>query len=83
MEIWGSKHKIEPTNFKIKIIKEMTSLKLTDKAPPNGDNDKLSTVALNSSTLAEIGAIPLFSGLISTRIFRSCSSCSESLSESE
>lgn len=38
---------------------------LTDKTPI-GDNDKFSTVALNSSTLAEMGAVPLFSGLIST-----------------
>ena len=56
---------------------------LTDNAPPNGDNDKFSTVARNSSTLADIGALPLLRGLISTRILRSCSSLSESLSESE
>lgn len=57
---------------------------LTDKAPPSGDDsDRFSTVARSSSTLAEIGADPLLSGLISTRILRSCSSFSESLSESE
>lgn len=55
----------------------------TDKAPPSGDNDKFSTVARNSSTLAEIGADPLFNGFISTCILRSRSSLSESLSESE
>lgn len=56
---------------------------LTERAPPSGDSDKFSTVALSSSTLADIGAEPLFSGLISTWIFRSRSSWSESLSESE
>lgn len=55
----------------------------TDKAPPSGDNDKFSTVARNSSTLADIGADPLFNGFISTCILRSRSSLSESLSESE
>lgn len=55
----------------------------TDKAPPSGDNDKFSTVARSSSTLAEIGADPLFNGLISTWILRSRSSLSESLSESD
>ena len=47
-----------------------------------GDNDRFSTVALSSSTLALIGAPPLLSGFISTRIFRSLSS-SESVSELE
>lgn len=37
----------------------------TDKAPI-GESDKFSTVARNSSTDAEMGAVPLFSGLIST-----------------
>lgn len=61
-----------------------TTTTLTDKAPPSGDeSERFSTVARSSSTLAEIGADPLLSGLISTRIFRSCSSFSESLSESE
>lgn len=55
----------------------------TDKAPPSGDNDKFSTVARSSSTLAEIGADPLFNGLISTCILRPLSSLSESLSESD
>lgn len=55
----------------------------TDKAPPRGDKDKFSTVARNSSTDADIGADPLFNGFISTCIFRSRSSLSESLSESE
>lgn len=55
----------------------------TDKAPPRGDRDKFSTVARNSSTLADIGADPLFKGFISTCIFRSRSSLSESLSDSE
>lgn len=39
---------------------------LTESAPPSGDSDKFSTVALSSSTLADIGADPLFSGFIST-----------------
>jgi len=47
-----------------------------------GDNDKFSTVALSSSTLALIGAPPLLRGFISTRILRSLSS-SESVSELE
>lgn len=55
----------------------------TDEAPPRGDKDKFPTVARNSSTLAEIGAEPFFNGLISTCIFLSRSSLSESLSESE
>lgn len=55
----------------------------TDNAPPSGDSDKFSTVARNSSTLAEIGADPLFNGFISTCILRSRSSLSESLSESD
>jgi hypothetical protein len=38
---------------------------LTDKAPM-GDNERFSTVARNSSTEAEMGAVPLLSGLIST-----------------
>lgn len=54
---------------------------LTDKAPM-GDNERFSTVARNSSTEAEMGAVPLLSGLISTWIFLSISS-SLSLSELE
>lgn len=55
----------------------------TESAPPSGESERFSTVARNSSTLAEIGAVPLFNGLISTWIFLSRSSWSESLSESE
>lgn len=54
---------------------------LTDNAP-SGDKDIFSTVARNSSTLADIGAVPLLSGFISTCILRSISS-SLSVSESE
>lgn len=39
---------------------------LTESAPPSGERDKFSTVALSSSTLADIGAEPLFNGFIST-----------------
>lgn len=53
----------------------------TDKAPI-GDKERFSTVARSSSTDAEMGAVPLFSGFISTWIFRSISS-SLSLSELE
>lgn len=53
----------------------------TDKAPI-GDSERFSTVARSSSTDAEMGAVPLLSGFISTRIFRSISS-SLSLSELE
>jgi hypothetical protein len=61
--------------------KVKSNWKLTESAPM-GDNDKFSTVARSSSTEAEIGAVPLFSGLISTWIFLSISS-SLSLSELE
>lgn len=45
--------------------KEMEENFITDKAPI-GESDKFSTVARNSSTDADIGAVPLLSGLIST-----------------
>lgn len=50
---------------------------------PVGDNEIFSTVALSSSTLADIGAWPLLSGLILTCIRFSGLSLSESESESE
>lgn len=52
------------------------------ESAPIGESDKFSTVARSSSTEAEIGGCPLFSGLISTWIFLSISS-SLSLSELE
>lgn len=42
--------------------------------PPVGDKDIFSTVARSSSTEADMGAEPLFSGFISTWILRSLSS---------
>lgn len=60
---------------------EKSAVTFTDKAPM-GDSESVSTVARSSSTDAEIGAVPLFSGFISTWIFRSISS-SLSLSELE
>lgn len=50
---------------------------------PVGDNEIFSTVALNSSTLADMGACPLFNGFIFTCIRFSGLSLSESESESE
>jgi hypothetical protein len=58
-----------------------TIVQLTESAPI-GDKERFSTVARSSSTDAEMGAVPLLSGLISTWIFLSISS-SLSLSELE
>lgn len=55
---------------------------LTERIPI-GDNEIFPTVALSSSTLADIGAEPLLRGLISTWIFLSGLSFSESESELE
>lgn len=69
--------------FFYNVTKNINEKQLTDNTPAIGDNERFSTVARNSSTLADIGALLLFNGFISTKIFGSCSSLSESLSESE
>ena len=61
----------------------LRSLVPTDVRIPIGDSERFSTVARSSSTLAEMGAAPLLSGLISTWIFFSSRSSSLSLSELE
>jgi hypothetical protein len=44
---------------------ERDTRKHTERAPM-GDSERFSTVARSSSTDADMGAVPLFSGLIST-----------------
>lgn len=85
-EFQASPLKMKQFSWKLKAEKSFNVTKIilakfTDKAPM-GDSERFSTVARSSSTDAEMGAVPLFSGLISTRIFFSISS-SLSLSELE